>query len=270
MIPRWTAKDWIWTPENAAVVPTLWIDASDASTRVMDGSSVASIQSKSPNRAIFSASGTNRPTTTTINGLTALDFDGSNDYLNAASLQLPLRTRSFFIVARQDTNVNNSGIFSLRGTTYDWCSADGLAIECGAKSTQQFSIVSLVFDGYGIGAGYEVQVQPGAITPLAVYAEVFSSRNGELWQNGTSKATDYAGQSDFSSVSYGGVVIGARYGPTSTIGDYLNGAICEILYSNSATSTDERQRFEGYLAHKWGLTGDLPSNHPYKTYAPRL
>jgi hypothetical protein len=28
------------------------------------------------------------------------------------------------------------------------------------------------------------------------------------------------------------------------------------------------QIIEGYLAHKWGLTGNLPGGHPYKTVAP--
>lgn len=34
--------------------------------------------------------------------------------------------------------------------------------------------------------------------------------------------------------------------------------------NNSAT----RLKMEGYLAHKWGLTANLPTNHPYKSYPP--
>jgi len=41
-----------------------------------------------------------------------------------------------------------------------------------------------------------------------------------------------------------------------------------IMITGSGFSTDDRQRVEGYLAHKWGLTGDLASNHPYKSSAP--
>jgi hypothetical protein len=39
----------------------------------------------------------------------------------------------------------------------------------------------------------------------------------------------------------------------------------EIVYADA-----DRQRIEGYLAHKWGLVGSLPSGHPYKTAAPTL
>ena len=28
------------------------------------------------------------------------------------------------------------------------------------------------------------------------------------------------------------------------------------------------EKAEGYLAHKWGLTGNLPVSHPYKNTAP--
>ena len=31
----------------------------------------------------------------------------------------------------------------------------------------------------------------------------------------------------------------------------------------------QRLKIEGYLAHKWGLTADLPSDHTYKTDPPR-
>jgi hypothetical protein len=30
-----------------------------------------------------------------------------------------------------------------------------------------------------------------------------------------------------------------------------------------------RQKLEGYLAHKWGLGANLPVDHPYKTVGPK-
>jgi hypothetical protein len=32
--------------------------------------------------------------------------------------------------------------------------------------------------------------------------------------------------------------------------------------------TDTREKIEGYLAWKWGLEGNLPIGHPYKSAAP--
>ena len=47
--------------------------------------------------------------------------------------------------------------------------------------------------------------------------------------------------------------------------EYLIGGIAEIVATNDVGS---KQIIEGYLAHKWGLTADLPAGHPYKTTAP--
>jgi len=41
-----------------------------------------------------------------------------------------------------------------------------------------------------------------------------------------------------------------------------------IMITGSSFSDADRQRVEGYLAHKWGLTGDLAGDHPYKSSAP--
>jgi len=44
--------------------------------------------------------------------------------------------------------------------------------------------------------------------------------------------------------------------------------IGEILLYQTAHTTSDRQKLEGYLAWKWGLQGNLPAGHPYKSAAP--
>ena len=54
------------------------------------------------------------------------------------------------------------------------------------------------------------------------------------------------------------------------LNDYQNNADSdwgEIIFTED-TSQANSEKIEGYLAHKWGLAGDLPSAHPYKAYAP--
>ena len=46
------------------------------------------------------------------------------------------------------------------------------------------------------------------------------------------------------------------------------GDLAEIILLEEAVSESRRQAIEGYLAHKWGLTANLPADHPYKTLAP--
>jgi len=57
------------------------------------------------------------------------------------------------------------------------------------------------------------------------------------------------------------------YSSLST-GRSLNGAFSEVLFFATDLSTADRQKVEGYLAHKWSLAGDLPADHPYKSAAP--
>ena len=48
----------------------------------------------------------------------------------------------------------------------------------------------------------------------------------------------------------------------------LRGHIREIIAYNGVPSAAEIARIEGYLAHKYGLAGNLPAAHPYKAGAP--
>jgi hypothetical protein len=48
----------------------------------------------------------------------------------------------------------------------------------------------------------------------------------------------------------------------------FNGYFSEILVYNTALSTSDRQKVEGYLSWKWGLQTNLSSSHPYYSSAP--
>jgi hypothetical protein len=53
----------------------------------------------------------------------------------------------------------------------------------------------------------------------------------------------------------------------------MEGSLAEFLTfaglpGTGGTDVSHVERIEGYLAHKWGRTGSLPSDHPYKSTAP--
>ena len=76
--------------------------------------------------------------------------------------------------------------------------------------------------------------------------------------------------------SSAGVVGGVQSKPALdfTIGCKSNGgstnnmAIGEFIIFNDVISDADRNKIEGYLAHKWNLTSTLPSGHAYKSSAP--
>ena len=48
------------------------------------------------------------------------------------------------------------------------------------------------------------------------------------------------------------------------IGGNFSGILAEVVAYDSVLNPGVREKVEGYLAHKWGLTGGLPSGHTYK------
>ncbi len=57
-------------------------------------------------------------------------------------------------------------------------------------------------------------------------------------------------------------------GPTGSNG--FGGRIGEFIVANAFPSVEERQKTEGYLAHKWFIASGLPSDHPYVHSPPGL
>ena len=49
---------------------------------------------------------------------------------------------------------------------------------------------------------------------------------------------------------------------------YFEGGISEIILLEHAVTSTERAAIEGYLAHKYGLAGSLPTGHTYKVKDP--
>ena len=53
-------------------------------------------------------------------------------------------------------------------------------------------------------------------------------------------------------------------------GQPWEGRISEHIGFNRKLTTQEQQKIEGYLAHKWNITNLLPATHPYKQSPPTV
>ena len=65
-----------------------------------------------------------------------------------------------------------------------------------------------------------------------------------------------------------GTPTGVRIGNRGTNNQGWPGIIAEILFYSGNLSLGDRQKVEGYLAAKWGLRGNLPASHPFKSVSP--
>ncbi len=234
-----------WSP--AALSPVEWWDFSDAATVTSSGGTISAISSKgSGARTASQATSSSRPSATTVNGVAAALFDGVDDNLFLSS---QLSTTPEMTVAQIFTRPA-SGVLSqpVGGVTPNsppyatqWFS-DNIRYSALWAYDQPYAIHGAA--STAIGAFQHIVVK-GASTTL-------------LYQDGAAVGAPQTTQGGQSGLAY----IGRR---AST---FHNGKIGEIVVIASAISTADREKLEGYLAHKWGLSGSLPSGHPYKSTPP--
>lgn len=223
----------------------LWYDASDASTITLNGTAVSQWNDKSGGaRNIVQATASNQPAYTSngMNALSTVTFDGTNDRLlrTASDSVLTTLTRSLFFVVKLTNasgercllDIGNYLALTQSGTTGRWYDAN--------PSTFTF---------------------PSANSAYSCSIVQDSTSGGLRVDGGTAAATGGA------TTSFGNGAFGIGSIATGT-GLFWQGDIAELCYYTGKLSDADRQRLEGYLAWKWGLSGNLPSGHPYKGARP--
>jgi len=250
-----------WDP--SLISTALWLDAADASTVNATSNAVNQWNDKSGNARHATASSTARPTynPTAFNSRPGLTFDGTANVLRADSLATiaqgddsPFSVAVVFNATSGSTFRNLLGFGSSGGSSY--------------FHTLQFDVSNLfVQSRRELSAPLNQKLITGTsgVSANLVVATTFSGTTGVNYKNGTQDAT---GDLDLPSMStnINQFAIGAL--PRDTISGYLAATISEIIITANVLSTLTRQKLEGYLAHKWGLTANLPAGHPYKTVVP--
>jgi hypothetical protein len=234
-----------WTPE--AIRTAAWYDASDASTITEDTGAVSQWNDKSGNnKHATQGTGANQPTTgtRTMNGLNTLDFDGSNSFMDAPTFGVTNPASVFFVF---ETDGDESYMIIDRGAGFD-------RFTDGNSYPQIF--VDSRFSGVPTGmpntGAHLVSKQCDVTSTYDTYVD------GTLTHSANATLKTFT-----DAVS----IIG---GTTAGAGNRLDGAISEIIVLDEFPSLSTRQNIEGYLAHKWGLTNNLPGGHPYETEAPTV
>jgi hypothetical protein len=260
-----------WTPAYLGASLALWLDADDASTITLNGSTVSQWNDKSGNkRNVSRATAANQPTYTAsgLNGKPVITFDGTNDSLINASAGLMRAVSgatSVIVMSRAANLAAASDLLWIGMSTGNarlvmsfriGLAAPGEGFTSGGRrlSTDSFQTVT----------GFAYTSNP----IIAAARHDYANANLEIWQDGTAGASRVYQTAGVTDNNAGELSVGA--GNTAGTGAPLNGYIAEITLVHSALSTTDRQKLEGYLAHKWGLTANLPADHPYKTTPPTV
>lgn len=259
-------KSWDFSNINTA----LWVTAADSSTVINTSGAIDQLSDKSGNNTHLTASGVNRPTylTNTLNGKPVISFDGVNDRLQTNTWGLTGYTGlSIFLVAKWQTNmVWVGGDFNRLQVLVDNAhdNSAGFVIQDRPDLIgKPGSFATLPVAG-GNGSGVLDTIQTGNNTwqtigvtrTLGVNAKHSFYRNGQL----ISESANTANLSINSSLALGYWITGN--------GRFFRGQIAEVIITKYPFDTDTVSKAFGRLAHNWGLTANLPSNHPYKNSPP--
>lgn len=195
--------------------------------------------------------------TGSLNGYNTVQFGGAKymQIADAASLDLNASGVSFVAVTK---STNSAG------------ATQGIITK---EATWNYS-VKMSVSGLG-GVGFS----NGAATPSSDEATVGSApvnnwnitimnKSDKYYVNGSEAgASAYTPAANNANNVYVGVWHQTA-GPT--VLNQLTGDIAEIIVYNGQLTTSERQKIEGYIAHRYGLQSNLPSTHPYRNFAPTV
>lgn len=251
--PAWT----FWEPKCISTL-TQWLDASETTTMtIATGISEWADKSSQGNNVLANAT---RPTLSPngINtGYPGVTFSGSNSFYRTA-FAYAQGSATFFAVIKGAANGgrylfsegrNNFSTSNFYGPMLSNAGnlSGAITNDSGAVLTTQ-ATAALVLNN-----AVHLAMSEDTGSKFSVYSDGVKSATAPTYTRGTNTLDMYR--------------LGCLY-RTGATASCFTGNIGEFIITNGTLSADERQKLEGYSAHKWGVTGVLNVSHPYKTSPP--
>ena len=280
----------VWRPgfqqwDPSLISTALWLDAADTSTITESNGAVSQWDDKSGNGHNAAADG--NPTYSATGMSTskpAVQLDGTGDALvssitgigsfDALDVYMVIQT-----LIAASANVNSGHFWAFGNVGNASGSYPGARSVSLTSSTGSFNgeFINFGFENSSFSTG---RLASSTYTRASNTAQILNTKNStsgtSLFANGsqvnlnltnqittlTNTAPSNVGYAVDSDLHFGALRVNGAliYSPAIKF--------AEIVVSSTLLSTANRQKLEGYLAHKWGLTANLPADHPYKTNAP--
>lgn len=231
-----------WSPINTETY--LWYDISDDSTLTLSGGKIVEVKNKTENaRHLVTVSGSGNPdyTPSSINGLPAWVGSPTPQYKRAYGCAI-IEASFYYVLQFSDNCVFQDGQSSGR---------------LGVR--RQGSSLALIDDSSANRAAGVISV--GEPHLLRVH---YVNNAAKVYLNGTQLGSTLSPFARTNLITE--LTIGNWNGGTVP----FNGLFGELVCIQNVPLENISQRTEGYLAHKWGLAGKLPSDHPYKSDSPTI
>jgi hypothetical protein len=240
----------LWSPAN--ITTALWLDAADASTVTTVTGAVSQWNDKSGNgrNATQSAAGS-RPAliSNVYTGKSAIRSDGIDDFLSITPFSVSAGIRAYAVI----NPISPSP--ARRNGDWVWMT-DYIAPSPHFSGTPTSDWYSSFF------STSRPQITATGIPPDTLYLTFIEQTGTQLKGRAFGTVAESTVAATFNGTPTTSFQLFSTFAFTPALLD-----ICEVVFIQSPL-TDQQQKTEGYLAHKWGLTANLPNDHPYKTVGP--
>ena len=259
-----------------------WFDASDANSyTISSGTNIGTLSDKAGNFTM-SDYGTPQRAYNALNMMPAFYWNGNEDYTsdNYGPVADNGNHWSIGLVRWENVNNNRDSFWSFDASDQakrdpsDINNTRTYALSAGYPYNRWYGEID--YDGANtISAGNAknsfnetgIGQQIGRYT-FAMVAIVFNKSQNEIYGriNGTIRTPVHPYSNNIAPLSQ--LRLMRNRGSVR-----LQGYIAEYFHvadlpGTGGTDISDLQKAEGYLAHKWGMDGSLPNNHPYKNSAP--
>jgi len=262
-----------WDPTDS-ITTSFHIDAADTSSYSLSGSTVTAVTDKASNFTI-SVDGTPTRVTSGLNGLNVWDFSGSESLITSDEQAVTNGSGNHwaigvFLADRVDDNQDS--FYGFENNTVSSGSKRDYAVSAGNASAfnGELDLDGLSSNRISTTIGNKQDFDSGvSLDAFHLVGTIFNKTGNQIsvrvdGANAFTPVNDYD-----NSINTNQDIRIMR----NRANERLDGRVAEFfvvgaLPGTGGTNISDFEKAEGYLAHKWGLTGNLPSDHPFKNVAP--
>ena len=262
-----------WNPATD-ITTAFWIDASDTGSYTLSGSTVTAVTDKASNFSI-TVNGTPTRVTSGLNSLNVWDFSGSSEDFTTSDEQAVASSGNHWAIGvflADTVDDTQDSFYSFENNTVAAGSKRDYAVSAGNASlfNGELDLDGLSSNRISSTIG-NLQAFDSAVTLDAFHlvGTIFNKTGNQI-------AARVDGSDAFTPVNDYDNSINTNQDVRimrNRANERLDGRVAEFfcvaaIPGTGGTDLTEFLKAEGYLAHKWGLTANLPVDHPYKNSVP--
>ena len=258
-----------WAPASS-ITTAIWFDASDTGSYTLSGSNVTAVTDKAGN-ATVTVNGTPN-VSTTLDSKNTFTFVPNEDFTTDEVAQASNGNHWAIGVMQWNTrNDSQDSFWSTENNSGSIANKRDYAISAGVSNfAGELDLDGLVTGRISSTIGNKQDFDSGVAQNTWIIMVVIFNKTGNqiaLRVDGTNAFTpvnDYDNSLD--------TLMDLRIF-RNRANERMGGRMAEFfsvasIPGTGSTDISTVQKAEGYLAHKWGLQGNLPVSHPYKSSAP--